>query len=184
MPYKANEPRRHKIPRARHKVTNWPEYDRALQRRGSLTIWVTPEALAAWHPPRTGGRGRPRAYSAVAIETGRLLRLAFGRPWRQTEGLLRSLAALLGAEVVVPDHTTFSRRRPGLALAASLARARRTGPVHVVIDATGLKVYGAGEWLVETHGGHGKRTWRKLDRKSTRLNSSHANISYAVFCLK
>ncbi len=51
MPYKANEARRHKIPRARYKVSNWPEYDGALQRRGSLTVWVTPEALAAWHPP-------------------------------------------------------------------------------------------------------------------------------------
>jgi hypothetical protein len=162
MPYKANEARRHKIPRARYKVANWPAYDRALQRRGSLTVWVTPEALAAWHPPGTGRRGRSRTYSDLAIETGHLLRLAFGRPWRQTEGLLRSLTALLGVDIGVPDHTTFSRRSPGLALAAALAQAQRTGPVHVVIDATGLKVYGAGEWLVETHGGRGKRTWRKL----------------------
>ncbi len=57
MPYKANEPRRHKIPQARYQVTNWPEYDRALQQRGSLTVWVTPEALAAWNPPHTGQRG-------------------------------------------------------------------------------------------------------------------------------
>jgi len=162
MPYKANEPRRHKIPQARYKVTNWPEYDRALQQRGSLTVWVTPEALAAWHPPHTGGRGRPRAYSDVAIETGHLLRLAFGRPWRQTEGLLCSITALLGIDVSVPDHTTFSRRSPGLALATALAHAQAGGPVHVVIDATGLKVYGAGEWLVEKHGERGARTWRKL----------------------
>src|ERR671917_474706 len=162
MPHKANEPRRHKIPRARYRVSNWPEYDRALQQRGSLTVWVTPEALAAWHPPRTGRRGRSRAYSDLAIETGHLLRLAFGRPWRQTEGLLRSLAALLGMGIGVPDHTTFSRRSPGLALAGSLAQAQRAGPVHVVIDATGLKVYGAGEWLVEKHGGGGPRGWRKL----------------------
>lgn len=125
-------------------------------------MWVTPEALAAWHPPRTGRRGRPRAYSDLAIETGHLLRLAFGRPWRQTEGPLRSLAALLGAGIGVPDHTTFSRRSPGLSLAGSLAQAQTSGPVHVVVDATGLKVYGAGEWLAETHGGRGKRTWRKL----------------------
>src|SRR3712207_638781 len=162
MPYKANEPRRHKIPRARYKVRNWPEYDRALQQRGSLTVWITPEALAAWHPPRAGQRGRPRSYSDVAIETGHLLRLAFGRPWRQTEGLLRSLMTLLGMSVGGPDHTTFSRRSPGLALATALARAQASGPVHVVIDATGLKVYGAGEWLVEKHGARGKRTWRKL----------------------
>ena len=162
MPYKANEPRRHKIPKARYKVANWPEYDRALQQRGSLTVWVTPEALAGWQPPPTGQRGRPRDYSDVAIETGHLLRLAFGRPWRQTEGLLRSITALLGIGVGVPDHTTFSRRSPGLALATALAHAQASGPVHVVIDATGLKVYGAGEWLVEKHGERGARTWRKL----------------------
>src|ERR671932_1016199 len=162
MPYKVNEARRHKFPRARYKVTNWPEYDRALQQRGSLTVWVTPEALAAWHPPKTGRRGRSRIYSDLAIETGHLLRLAFGRPWRQTEGLLRSLATLLGLNIGVPDHTTFSRRSPGLALASALAQAQRTEPVHVVIDATGLKVYGVGEWLTEKHGERGRRTWRKL----------------------
>jgi hypothetical protein len=162
MPYKANAARRHRIPRARYRVTNWPEYDGALQRRGSLTVWVTPEALAAWHPPRTGRRGRSPQYAAIAIETGHLLRLAFGRPWRQTEGLLRSLATLLGLDIGVPDHTTFSRRSPGLTLASSLAEAQRSGLVHVVIDSTGLKVHGAGEWLAEKHGGRGRRTWRKL----------------------
>jgi hypothetical protein len=133
-----------------------------IQQRGSLTVWVTPEALAAWQPPRTGQRGRPRDYSDVAIETGHLLRLAFGRPWRQTEGLLRSIAVLLGLAIGVPDHTTFSRRSPGLVLAAALARAQASGPVHVVIDATGLKVYGAGEWLVAQQGERGRREWRKL----------------------
>ena len=143
MPYKANEARRHKIPKARYRLANWPEYDRALQQRGSLTVWVTPEALAAWQPPPTGQRGRPRDYSDLAIETGYLLRLAFDRPWRQTEGLLRSVTVLLGIDVDVPDCTTFSRRSPGLVLAASLAHAQARGPVHVVLDATGLKAYGA-----------------------------------------
>src|SRR5919206_1590614 len=131
MPYKANEARRHKIPRARYKVTNWPEYDRALQQRGSPTVWVTPEALAAWHPPKTGRRGRTRTYSDLAIETGHLLRLAFGRPWRQTEGLLRSITALLGVSLAIPDHTTFSRRSVTLLLPTTLAPSSE--PAHVVI---------------------------------------------------
>ena len=105
-------------------------------------MWVTPEALAAWHPPKTGRRGRSRTYSDIAIETGHLLRLAFGRPWRQTEGLLRSLATLLGLYIRVPDHTTFSRRSPGLTLARSLAQAQRAGPVHVVIDSYGRRSLG------------------------------------------
>ena len=163
MPRKANEARRHKIPKACYRVQNWPEYDRALQQRGSVTVWGTPEALAAWQPPRTGQRGRPRDYSEVAIETGHLLRLAFGQPWRQIEGLLGSSISLLGLAVGVPDHTTFARRSPGLVLATALTRAQtHGGPVQVVIDATGLKVPGAGEWLVEEHGERGRREWRKL----------------------
>ena len=86
MPYKANADRRHKIPRARYRVTNWPEYDAALVRRGSLTLWVTEEALAAWHAPATGKRGGQPVYSDVAIETGLALRLVFHQPLRQTEG--------------------------------------------------------------------------------------------------
>src|SRR3982751_445411 len=160
MPYQANETRRQKFAKARYQIKNWREYDQALQNRGSLTVWFTPEAVAAWHPPLTGKRGRARRYSDLAIETGHLLRLAFGRPWRQTEGLLRSIAVLLGVGLSVPDHTTFSRRSIGLSLTASLTRSSE--PVHVVIDSTGLKVYGAGEWQREKHGERARRTWRKL----------------------
>src|SRR3954463_7782159 len=110
------------FPKARYQVKNWREYDQALQERGSLTVWVTPEALAAWHPLPTGKRGRTRRYSDLAIETGHLLRLAFGRPWRQTEGLLRSIASLLQVSLAIPDHTTFSRRSPGLSLAKTLTQ--------------------------------------------------------------
>jgi transposase len=160
MPHKAHDPRRHKFPKARYRINNWPAYDAALRDRGDLTVWVTPEALAAWHPPQTGHRGRSPMYADVAIETGVMLRLAFGRPWRQTEGLLRSVARLLTLDIGIPDHTTLSRRSAAGALATDLARA--TGPVHVVIDSTGLKVYGAGEWHREKHGGRDRRTWRKL----------------------
>ena len=160
MPYKANETRRHKIPRARYRVENWAAYDAALRRRGDLTIWVTPEAIAAWTPPKAGRRGRPSRYSDLAIEAGVMLRLAFGRPWRQTEGLLGSLMRLLGLELPVPDHTTFSRRSADLEVASGLAKA--DGPVTVVIDSTGLKVFGTGEWHLEKHGGQARRSWRKL----------------------
>jgi Transposase DDE domain len=160
MPHQANAAGRHKFPKARYRVSNWREYDQALQDRGSLTVWVTPEALAAWHPPLTGKRGRAQRYSDLAIETGHLLRLAFHQPWRQTEGLLRSMATLLGVSLAVPDHTTFSRRSVSLSLATALPQT--PGPVHVVMDSTGLKVYGAGEWQTEKHGQRSRRTWRKL----------------------
>jgi hypothetical protein len=114
MPYKFNEARRHKFPKARYQVTNWPDYDAALVRRGELTVWLTDEAIAAWHAPATGERGGQPIYSAIAIETALTLRLVFHQPLRQTEGLLRSIAALLDIEIASPDHTTLSRRRDGL----------------------------------------------------------------------
>ncbi|WP_376967672.1 IS5 family transposase (plasmid) [Azospirillum sp. A26] len=160
MPHKTNEPRRHKIPKARYRVENWAAYDAALRQRGDLTIWVTPEAIDAWTPPATRRGGRPARYSDLAIETGLMLRLAFGRPWRQTEGLLGALMRLLGLDLPVPDHTTFSRRSADLEMASTLART--DGPVTVVIDSTGLKVFGRGEWHLEKHGGTARRCWRKL----------------------
>lgn len=114
MAHKANESRRHKIPKARYHVENWAAYDAALRRRGNLTIWVTPEAIAAWTPTKTEQRGRPPRYSDLAIEAGVILRLALSRPWRQTEGALCSLMLLLGLDLPVPDHITFSRRSVGL----------------------------------------------------------------------
>src|SRR5215213_9652586 len=160
MPYKVNQERRHRIPKARYRVKNWRDYDAALRRRGDLTMWVTAEALEAWTPANTGRRGRPQQYSAMVVETGLMLRLAFGRPWRQTEGMLASILRLLRLDLPVPDHTTFSRRSADLIVAQALSTAR--GPVNVVIDSTGLKVFGAGEWQREKHGGKGRRTWRKL----------------------
>jgi len=160
MPYKVNQERRHRSPKARYHVKNWRDYDAALRRRGDLTVWVTAEAIEAWTPANTGRRGRPQRYSEMVVETGLMLRLAFGRPWRQTEGMLASIMRLLGLDLPVPDHTTFSRRSVDLTVAKAMRTA--TGPVSVVIDSTGLKVFGAGEWQREKHGGNGRRTWRKL----------------------
>jgi hypothetical protein len=111
-------------------------------------------------PVATGRQGRSRRYSDIAIEAGLRLRLAFGRPWRQTEGRVGSIMDLLGLDLTVPDHATFSRRSVDLGVATALKKA--SGPAHVVIDSTGLKVFGAGEWLHEKHGGKPRRTWRKL----------------------
>ena len=160
MPDKVNEKRRHRIPKACYRVKNWRDYDAGLCRRGDLTVWVTAEAIEAWTPANTHRRGRPRRYSEMVIETGLMLRLAFGRPWRQTEGMLASILRLLDVNLPVPDHTTFSRRSVDLTVAKAVRTA--TGPVNVVIDSTGLKVFGAGEWQREKHGGRGHRTWRKL----------------------
>src|SRR5271155_2314931 len=160
MPYKFTEGRRHKFSKARYMVTNWPEYDAALVRRGSLTVWFTEDAVEAWHAPATGERGGQPIYSAVAIETALALRLVFHQPLRQTEGLLRSIADVLGINIAIPDHTTLSRRGGGLTILP--ARVDRTEPLHLLVDSTGLKIYGEGEWLDQKHGIRSRRRWRKL----------------------
>ena len=141
-------------------MTNWPEYDVALVRRRSLTVWLTEEAVAAWHAPATKERGSRPIYSVIVIETGLALRLVFHQPLRQTEGLLRSIADLLGVDIAIPDHTTLSRRGGGLTIL--LKRLDRAEPLHVLVDSTGLKIYGEGEWLDQKHGIRLRRRWRKL----------------------
>lgn len=145
----------------KYKVTNWAEYDAGLRRRGSLTLWVTDAAMSAWHAAPRLTPGGQRCYSNLAIETGLMLRLAFHLPLRQTEGLMASVFELLGVSLDVPDHSTLSRRAMNLASVSNGCRLP-DGPVHLLIDSTGLKVYGAGEWLQEKHGARARRTWRKM----------------------
>src|SRR5271165_5044618 len=155
MPYTFNESRRHKIPTAKYRVTNWPEYDAALVKRGSLTVWFTQEAVAAWQAPATGKRGGQPIYSPLAIKTGLALRLVFHQPLRQTEGLLRSIADVLAIDIAIPDHTTLSRRGGGLTILPK--RIDRAEPLHLLVDSTGLKIYGEGEWLDQKHGIRSRR---------------------------
>ena len=151
--------RRH-IPRQRHRVTNWREYDASLRNRGSLTIWFTPEAIAGWKAqPRTTPGGQ-RHYSDLAIETALTLRTVFRLALRQSEGLIGSIMKMLEIDLPVPDHTTLSRRACGLPV-CNLARIG-TGELHLIVDSTGLKLCGAGEWLFEKHGTTKLRAWRKL----------------------
>ena len=110
MPFKYHADHRHHIPKPQYRVTNWAEYDPSLRKRGSLTIWVTDEAIAAWRAePRTTPGGQPR-YSALAITTALTLRAVFGLALRQAEGLIGSVIALLGLDLEVADHSTLSRR--------------------------------------------------------------------------
>ncbi|QTO52675.1 IS5 family transposase [Burkholderia latens] len=160
MPHKHNAARRHHIPKMAHRVTNWPEDEAGLRSRGSLTLWITPEALAQWRAPRrTTPGGQPR-YSDRAIETALMLGSALRMRLRQAEGLLGSVLRLMSLTLPVPDHTTLSRRakrRPALSVAPL-----PNGPLDVLIDSTGLQAYGAGQWLQEKHGVKSRRRWRKL----------------------
>jgi IS5 family transposase len=144
-----------------YRLRNWKQYNAALVRRGSLTLWVSPEVLAAWRDQgQAGQRGRPRRYADLAIMSMATLQEVYHLPLRAAEGLLVSVAALLRVALPVPDYTTLCRRRRTLAVA--LPRRPAEGPVHLVVDATGVKVFGEGEWKVRQHGYSKRRTWRKL----------------------
>lgn len=148
-------------PKYRYRVTNWAEYDRALVSRGDLTIWFDEATIKdGWTPPPPVGRGKPGLYSALAIQTCLTLKTLFRLPYRATEGLMKSLMRLNGLDLPVPDHTHMSRRAAQLAV--KIPRRPRTGPVHVVVDSTGLKIFGEGEWKVRQHGVGKRRTWRKI----------------------
>jgi hypothetical protein len=148
-------------------VTNWAEYDAALRQRGSLTVWFTEEAVAAWEAePRTTPGGQPH-YSSLAITTALTLKAVFRLALRQTEGLIGSVIRLLGLDLSVPDHTTLSRRAETLEVPRPRSDSRTEAgrdpePVHLLVDSTGLKLCGAGEWLVEKHGTRTRRAWRKM----------------------
>jgi hypothetical protein len=161
MPNKHNAARRHHIPKMKFQVKNWAEYDAGLRSRGSLTLWVTPEVLDGWRSARRTTPGGQSVYSALAIETGMMLRLAFQLALRQTEGLMGSIFGLLDVPLSTPDHSTLSRRARTME-SISNGCVLPDGPMQLLIDSTGLKVFGAGEWLQEKHGAKARRTWKKL----------------------
>src|ERR1700712_3840190 len=147
LPFKLNQDRRHHIPKQKHKVTNSAAYDAALRQRGSLTVWFTDEAVAAWKAEPRTTRGGQRWYSPLAILTAPTLRAVFHLALRQTEGLIGSIIHLLGLALAVPDHSTLSRRAKTLEVPRP--RPCRNGePLHLLVDSTGLKLCGAGEWLI------------------------------------
>lgn len=149
------------VKKAQYRVTNWPEYDRALVQRGSLTVWFDDAFLHGhWRAAHNGKRGAPFTYSDAAIHTLLTLKAVFHLPYRAVEGLARSLVGLMGLDLPVPDHTQMSRRAQRLRV--GIPRRPRAGPVHLVVDSTGLKIFGEGEWKVRQHGVGKRRTWRKV----------------------
>src|SRR3954447_21922284 len=175
VPFKLNQDRRHHIPRQKRRVTNWREYDAGLRQRGSLTVWFTADAVQAWQAePRTTRGGQPD-YSPLAILTALTLKAVFRLAYRQTEGLIGSVIGLLGLDLAGPDHTTLCRRAETLGVPRPKPRGAGAGaddaaggaddgaePLHLLVDNTGLKLYGAGEWLIEKHGAKRRRSWRKM----------------------
>ena len=152
---------KNKTTKPQYRIRNWSQYNAALARRGSLTLWVDQAAIDQWlcsSPPTR--RGRALKYADLAIQTCLLLREVFHLPLRQTQGLARSLFHLLKVDLPAPNYSLLSRRARRLNVA--LTSPSRKPIKHLVFDASGLKVFGEGEWKVRTHGKDYRRRWRKL----------------------
>jgi len=145
-----------------YKVRNWSQYNKALVNRGNITLWFDQEVLEQWTHDNKGFKvGRPFVYSDTAILALLMLREFFQLPYRQTEGFGHALVAMMGLEIAIPHHTSLVKRAKKLNVSIEVASAPK-GSVSVVVDSTGLKVYGEGEWKVRQHGSGGRRTWRKI----------------------
>lgn len=141
---------------------NWPLYNKSLVNRGNITFWFPKDLAKCWYnKQKSGGRGASNTYSQAAIDALSLIRFKFGLTLREAQGFGASLAELMKLSVRVPDYTTLCRRLDDVSqnIAAKIASGK---PVHVVIDSTGLKVFGEGEWKVRQHGYSKRRTWMKL----------------------
>jgi hypothetical protein len=152
-------PARQADPKPSYRIRNWKQYNDALVDRGSLTLWVDRDALRSWRYDGPTQRGAQFEYGDLAIECLLTLKVVYHLTLRATEGFARSLFGLMQADLPVPDYSTLCRR--AATVRVTLPR-KAEGPLHLVIDSTGLKVYGEGEWKVRQHGYSKRRTWLKL----------------------
>ncbi len=148
--------------KATYRIRNWAAYNQSLIQRGSITLWINEEVLETWHPEVAAvrQRGGQVQYSDQAITCLLMLKVVYHLPYRQTVGFAQSIMDLLGTAVRVPDYTTLCKRSADLRV--SLATSNCDEAQHIVLDSTGLKIYGEGEWKVRQHGYSKRRTWRKL----------------------
>lgn len=147
--------------KTKYRLRNWSDYNRSLRNRGSLTFWISQELIDNWNEAQqTGERGRVPRYSEAAMIAMASLKFVFHQAGRQTCGLVASIFRLLKVNLSVPDHSTLSRRMAGIEVGLPVKASAEAR--HLVIDSTGLKVYGEGEWKVRAHGASKRRTWRKL----------------------
>lgn len=167
-----------------YKVKNWKDYNKALIKRGNVNIWFNEEALKNWYASKKNNkRGRPFTYSDTCIELALTMKSLFHMPLRATQGFIESMFGLLDFDLDVPHYSRLSRRAANLNIDLSAVR-NSSEAIHLLIDSTGLKIYGEGEWKMRIHGKQKRRTWRKLhvaiDPKSNQCISmelTKANIN-------
>ncbi|RWR16321.1 IS5 family transposase [Sinirhodobacter populi] len=142
----------------RYRTTNWKSYNEALKRRGSLLIWLDKDMT--WFAPKVGAKGRPPVFSDAAVQFCLMVKVLFGLPLRQTTGMVASILSMAGLDWPVPDFSTVSRRQKRITVQISNRRA--SGPLNLLVDSTGIKFLGDGEWLARKHGTQRRRQYRKV----------------------
>ena len=147
--------------KTQYKITNWEKYNRSLINRGNIFLYFTQAAIRQWHNGAADTGGRPREYSKAAIETFLVLRTLLHLPLRQTQGFVEGLLEQLGLAITCPNYTLVCRRANELELKIKRLLNSEEA-VHVLVDSSGLKIYGEGEWKMRTHGKSKRRTWRKI----------------------
>jgi hypothetical protein len=168
MPNKYPKKKGWDVPKQKHKLTNWPEYNAALRRRGEIDLWLSEEAILLWYEKDRvyDGTGSPRRYTDFAIRTCHELRLVYRLPLRQCQGFIDSLFRQMGVALACPDYTVLSTRLKGLGIKVPKYRIKKDVPddtVHAIaVDSTGLKRFGRGEWHQEKYELSSKASWRKL----------------------
>ena len=163
---------------SRYKIRNWKQYEAGLIQRGSISFWINDDAIDQWNPEaKDKTRGRQEEYSDLAIQICLTFRLLYRQALRQTEGFINSLLKLMDLDLISPDHTTLSRRSQTLKeLQEQLKKVQKKESIHILIDSTGLKIYGAGEWEEAKHGKGRRKGWMKLhlaiDENSKEIEAS------------
>ena len=147
-----------KPPKPKYRTTNWPAYNESLRQRGALLLWIDKDM--GWTGAPSGKRGRSSSFSDAAIQFCLMVKNLYGLALRQTTGMVRSLLKLAGLDWDVPDFSTLSRRQKHLQV--TLTHQRSNGVLHLLVDSTGIKMLGEGEWKRKKHGADYRRQWRKV----------------------
>lgn len=146
---------------SRYKVRNWSKYNESLKKRGSLSLWISEDALKSWQPPRSPHFiGAPQQYSDDAILCMMMLKVVYGLPYRQLVGFMMSVFSLMGVFLHVPHFTTVATRAK--LLGKHFKKLSKGRPTDLVLDSSGFKIYGEGEWKVRQHGKQKRRRWKKF----------------------
>ena len=147
------------------KIKNWSEYNKSLKNRGNLSIFISESIIKDGRivfPKKADKVGRPKKYTDEFIEFALSVRELFRLPFRQTIGLIEYLFSLMGLSTDdLPDYTTLSRRMPSLNVRYYDNNACDKNGIVMLIDSSGFKVFGEGEWMVRKHGATYRRTLRE-----------------------